>query len=198
MISDAIDRSDLHNLAKLLQDHPEMRNFEVPGIGGTWLHHAAAYGSVDTLRCLLGLGFDVNSSEQIDGAKPINFAAQKGRSDNVAYLLSQGATLDSSSSVANPLFSAVTGKSSEVVRLLLDHGIDVSVRYTKNWDNMDALAFALMWGEMDIADMIADHLANGDSEKKYALLTTAGVVAEANLEPVPSHGGCPDLSEEDN
>ena len=86
--------------------------------------------------------------------------------------------MNTSTSVGNPLFGAVIGKSPAVARLLLERGINAPVRYNSNTMNdMDATAFALMRGEAEIARVIALHNASGDITQTEALLVEAKVIA---------------------
>lgn len=74
----------------------------------------------------------------------------------------------------------------KLAELLLDHGIDYNVRYnTETMTNMDAIAFAWMWGRRDIARLIAERKAGGDETEVERLLLEANAVAELNTEPVP-------------
>ena len=74
----------------------------------------------------------------------------------------------------------------KIAELLLDHGIDSTVRYnTDTMKDMDAMAFACMWGRQDIARLIAERQADGDPETVETLLAKAEEIAEANTEPVP-------------
>lgn len=190
-IVDAIDNGDCEAIRALITEHPEQKDFFTPFGSATWLGYAAGYGSLGTVELLIDLGFDVNKGDKYDERKPISNAASKGRSDIVAYLLSQGAVLDTSLSVRNPLFAAISGgtpkadRSPEVVKLLLEAGIDSKVRYnSKTMKNMDALAFARMWGKMECARMIALWNANGDEALAKEALVEAERIAYANTEPV--------------
>lgn len=65
--------------------------------------------------------------------------------------------MDVSDPERNPLFGAIYGGHIEIVRLLIDQGIDTHVKYTgKSMKNMDALAFARERGQMDIAALLAE------------------------------------------
>jgi ankyrin repeat protein len=194
-ISDAIDDGDCARIAELFRSNPDMRDFCVPGFG-TWLHYAARFGTLKVIEYLVIEGFDINL-QGLDGETPIVLSARGGTSDVTRFFLEQGAVLDTSSSLVNPLFSAVIGGSQELTRLLLDHGIDASVRYQDDWEDMDALAFASMQGKAEIADIIAEHFAKGNEQMKRTLLERAKAVAEANLLPAPPRGVCPDLTEDD-
>ena len=110
--------------------------------------------------------------------------------------------MDVSASVRNPLFAAVPGWARDrhpvhgsdtppenylkIAELLLDYGIDSTVRYnTDTMKNMDAMAFACMWGRQDIARLIAERQAEGDAGLVETLLLQADRIAEDNTEPVP-------------
>ncbi len=61
----------------------------------------------------------------------------------VKYLIESGAELDESLAKTNPLFGAIYGGHKEVVELLVDSGIDFSIRYTgESMKNMDAYEYA--------------------------------------------------------
>lgn len=124
---------------------------------GSWLHVAASRGRLEIVRWLVDMGADVNlRAGTFDGA-PINLAAANGHEDIVRLLLEVGAKLDVSEPERNPLFSAVYGGHIAIVRLLIEAGIDPSIRYTgKSMKNMDAKAFALERGQLDIATFLAD------------------------------------------
>ena len=78
-------------------------------------------------------------------------------------------------------FAAIVGQSPEVVRLLLERGIDASVRYnSETMTDMDAAAFALWRGENDLTRIIALHLAGGNEVKAQALLKAAREVVSRN------------------
>lgn len=190
-IIDAIDNGDCETIRALITEHPEQKDFYTPFGGATWLGYAAAHGTLDAVKTLIDLGLDVNNGGKYDEGKSISNAADNGRPDVVAYLLSQGAVLDTSLSVRNPLFAAIIGgtpkddRSPEVVKLLLEAGIDSKVRYnSKTMKNMDALAFARMWGNMECARMIALWNANGDEALAKEALVEAERIAYANTEPV--------------
>lgn len=115
----------------------------------------------------------------------MNAACSGGNYDIAAYLLDHGAVMDVSASIRNPMFGAIVGGSPDVARLLIDRGIDTSIRYNSpTMTNMDAIAFAWMQGEREIARMIAEKHADGDTAKVEALLAEADVIAHANTIPV--------------
>lgn len=122
---------------------------------GTWLHIASSEGRLDFVKKLIGFGLDANKRGGTFNGSAINEAASRGRYDIVRYLLSIGAELDTSEPERNPLFGAIMCGSKEIVQLLLDSGIDASVRYTGQYmNNMDAYDFAIERGQKEIAEML--------------------------------------------
>jgi hypothetical protein len=72
-------------------------------------------------------------------------------------LLDAGAKMDVSEPEWNPLFAAIHAGGMDVVKLLLEHGIDATVKYTgRRMKGMDAYAFAIEQGQRQIAAYIQD------------------------------------------
>lgn len=182
MISEAVNASDLAAIRQLFTGHPEQLHVQTFFGGQTWLGYAAQKGQLAVIQTLAALGADINCPGR-EGIRPIVVAANFGQVEVAAWLLSRGAVLDSDESVRNPLFAAITGQSPDIVRLLLAAGMDASIRYTDTWDNLDALAFALMRGETTCAALIADHLAAGDAPRRARLWAKADQIAEHNANP---------------
>lgn len=179
MISDALNASDLPAIRQLFTAHPDQLHVQTFFGGQTWLGYAAQKGQLAVIQALAAMGADINRPGR-EGVRPIVVAARFGQADVATWLLAQGAVLDTDASVRNPLFGAITGQSPQIVRLLLAAGIDAGVRYDDGWDNMDALAFALMRGEAECANLIADHLAVGDAAARVGLVRHADEVAHRN------------------
>ena len=180
LISEAIRQSNQKELAALFKNYPEMRIFHFPSFG-TWLHFAAAHSSVQIIDYLVGLGYDVNSRENREEDTPLNNACNEGKAETVEYFLNHGAELDVSTSVRNPLFSAIVGKSPDCARLLIDAGIDTRASYVLEGEvkiRSDAIAFAMLRGETEIANMIALHNADGDDAKARELVAEGDRIAE--------------------
>jgi len=183
-IVNAIRSGDCEAIKLLFTQDPEQKEFYGPFGATTWLCYAAAHGSLHAIETLIGIGLDINKGDKHDNICPISYAADKGRHEVVAYLLSQGAVLDTSLSIRNPLFAAIVGRSPETVKLLLEAGIDSKVRYnSKTMKNMDAVAFARMQGEMACARMIALWNANGDETLAKEALIEAERIAYDNAKP---------------
>jgi ankyrin repeat protein len=147
----------------------------------TALHHAAANNQPEIVRLLIGLGADPNASDATN-ATPLTTAAQENADEIIiSMLLQAGARLDFIAAVnlkrydlaedmlrENPLrigrdgqdtialHLAVSKKSVENVRWLIDHGVDVNAKRTL-WDcNYTALHITAADGTVEIAQMLMD------------------------------------------
>jgi ankyrin repeat protein len=156
-IQAAIEGGDAERVAALIGSDKDRLNMSTR-LFGTWLHVAASLGQLEIVKRLVNLGADVNALGGLEGSAPLHLAAAAGHLDIARYLLSRGATLDVSAPEKNPLFGAIHGGYKEMVKLLLDAGIDTKVRYQgRSIKNMDALAFARERGQSGIEQMLLSH-----------------------------------------
>lgn len=177
----AIKSEDVEVIEALFHEYPDQVLAFTPFAGETWLGYAAGLGKLKSTTALVNLGLDVNAGDKRDNVRPISSAASGGHYDVAEYLLTNGAQLDESSSVCNPLFSAIVGRSPEIVELLLQAGVNSKIVYnTETMKNMDAVAFALMRGEKECANIIALWNAGGDAEAAKIALNKAERIAEEN------------------
>ena len=110
---------------------------------------------------------------------PLYIAAQQGHKEVVAFLLAQGASATQrlagpNRSIGTPLHAAVTPGDIEVVRIILDAGID------PNLDDADLgspLHVAVAWDEIEIADLLRARGAGSIGAKSVSQL-----IASANIE----------------
>lgn len=187
-IYQAIKGGDATALATLMRENPDQLAAVTPFAGGSWLHVAAREPHLDVVRTLVELGISPNKAGAQEAELPIVRAAHGGGVEIARYLLDQGSRMDTSASVRNPLFAAIVGRSADVVRLLLERGIDATVRYTSDTMNgMDATTFALLRGENEIAQIIALYNAGGDAGKAEALLAEARAIAAKQAPLAPTH-----------
>ncbi|HYH64195.1 MAG TPA: ankyrin repeat domain-containing protein [Urbifossiella sp.] len=161
-IREAIKAGDCETAKALIDADPSQ--LHTMTVFGTWMHVAAARDQVDLVEWLVRRGADVNARGGIAGATPIHDAASEGHTRVTEYLLSVGAVMETYEPHVNPLFAAVHGGHRDVVRLLLDRGIDATVRYTgENMKDRDAVAHARLWGQTEIADTITAHHERSES-----------------------------------
>lgn len=180
-IVDAIKNEDSDSLCRIFDEDPGQINTFTPFGGQTWLGYAGQIGKLDSVKTLIGIGVDVNTGDKRDNRRPICSAAANDRYEVVEYLLTQGAEFDVSTSICNALFAAIIGRSPRIVKLLLEAGIDSKVSYnSETMKDMDAVAFALMRGEKECAEIIALWNANGDEDVANVALQKADQIAEEN------------------
>ncbi|KAI9774855.1 MAG: hypothetical protein M1840_000071 [Geoglossum simile] len=89
----------------------------------TAMHHAASYqDDPQYLKPLLGLGADVNARD-LDGIAPLGWAALSSNPRSAAFLINQGAYIDSQDNNGwTALLNSIDCNSHEVLGLLLEHG----------------------------------------------------------------------------
>ncbi len=164
LITDAIRRGSLDDLKHLFKKFPDFISLNVPGFGN-WLIYASSVGSRNIVQYLIEFGFDVNSNDARGDQNPLSAAASAAKIENVDALLQNGAFLDTSTATLNPLFGAIIGKSLEIAKMILDVGIDTRKSYVFGSamnPPLDAVAFAIMHGQRDIAYLIALRNSAGD------------------------------------
>jgi len=152
-IREAIIEGNIDLVKQYIKPKSEILKVETPF--GTWLHIAASHGSTKIVQYLIECGIDLNIESGISDDAAISRASSKGYIEIVRDLLQCGAKLDVSEPDKNPLFSAIYGGHKDIVQLLLDSGIDASVRYTGEYmKDMDAYDFAIERGQKEIAEML--------------------------------------------
>ncbi len=167
---EAIADGDLDALIDIKKNNPRILRSRC-FVSGSWLEFAASKGNLDVLKILVEFGLDVNELGRFGEARAIDGAAVSGHAECVRYLINNGSVLDTSDTTCNPLLNAIIGGSIKVVEILLDAGIDASVKYPHE-KNTGAVAFALVREEPEIAEYIAKHLAT-DTEEFERLLQEA-------------------------
>ena len=152
-IRDAIKSGDDSGAITLLTQNPDQ--LVAVTVFGTWMHVAATHGRMRVLEHLVRAGADVNARGGILGGTALNEAASYGHLPIVQYLLSVGAKMETREPQGNPLFSATHGGHADIVRLLLQCGLDPSIRYTgPTMRDMDATAFARERGQTEIVRIL--------------------------------------------
>src|SRR5258707_10973828 len=111
---EAIRAGDLSRVTALVEADPELAIFA-----------AAIMGDTTRIDELLAGNRSLVSSLSSDGWAPLHLSAFFGKADAARQLLNKGAEVNarSTNSMANtPLHAAAGGRSTEVAKLLLDHG----------------------------------------------------------------------------
>lgn len=180
----AIREGGVDEVARLLGEHPVQKSVWTPFGGQTWLGYAAWVGQMDVVKTLIDAGLNMNDGDRWDGTNALDSAISGGHREVAEYLLDNGAAMDVSASVRNPLFAATVAKAPDIVALLLRRGVDSTIRYdSPTMKNMDAVAFAMMQGEREIARMIALHNSGGDEAGAEAAMAEGLRIAHDNTQP---------------
>ncbi len=159
-IYDLIKSGDIEQVKKkLIITDMSILDFITPF--GTWLHVAARAGRLDMIKFLVESGMNINLNEGVPKSAPIAHAASEGYLEIVDYLFSKGAKLDVSDPNRNALFSAIYGGHIDIVRYLVQNGIDITIKYTGDtMKDMGAYEFAIERGQTEIADYIKEKLTD--------------------------------------
>lgn len=180
-IAMAIMSGEIERATELLGSNSQERIARSHIAGGTPLHVAAGKGNLELVQRMVELGMEVNAPSSLDGEFPITRACSSGHSRIVEFLLNNGAALDVSRSARNPLFAAISGRHVEIVQILLDAGVDSTVRYNSStMKDMDAVAFSMMHGQLDSAKLIAFYELGGDEAAIEDRLNRGKRIAEVN------------------
>ena len=156
---EAVKSGDLDKIKLLLSEDPAYIHKVTPF--GTWLHVAASSGQLKLAEYFLENGIDINADSGIYGGNALNEAAQEGHADMVVFLLDRGSKFDVTEPERNALFSAIHHGHTDVAKILIEAGIDTSVRYTgSSMKNMGALEFAKERGHPDTIKYIESVIKN--------------------------------------
>ena len=145
--------------------------------GSTPLHHAAGFGTLDTLTLLVDKGADVNAKNR-RGSTPLFWALHDEA--KVRLLVSRGATVKIKQVEGRtPVYQAsLLGNGYAVLRLLLDNGGDPNVA---TLNGLTPLSAAALRGDVDAMRLLLDKGAAVDA--KNGAGATALMAAATNGSP---------------
>ena len=122
---------------------------------GSLLHEAVDHGELKIAQWLIKMGVNINERAGLADATPLHTAATEGQLGAVQLLLDHQAEFDVSDPKRDQLFGAIYGGHLDVVKLLVEHGFDTSVKYTREtMHEANALAYAERQGQAEIADYL--------------------------------------------
>ena len=152
-IRSAIKSGDFKQVHSLLSKNEDALEMDTPF--GPWLHVAASFGQLEIVKLLPEMGADIHAVGGVYGGTALNYAAMNGHFEVVEHLLDKGAKMDVSAPERNPLFGAIIHDHAAVGKLLIDRGIDMTVKYTWEWmGDMDALTFAEERGSTECVKLL--------------------------------------------
>jgi|688.fasta_scaffold461813_2 ankyrin repeat protein len=154
-IHNAIRNSQNKEAIDLLSANPLVLKMWTPY--GSWLQDASRQNNLELAKWLIDRGLDIDAYNDSNEWPPLAIACAKGHFEMVHLLLNAGASIDTATSLVNPLFSAIVGGDSpshrKIAELLIARGINILIRYA-NLDNMDALDLAIEYGRREIATVL--------------------------------------------
>ena len=159
-------------LAAMYHNHPGIAQLIVAFGAQLNIFEAAAVGRLDLVRDILEESPDLVDAIAPDGFQPLGLACFFGHEEVAAYLLEQGASVDSASHntmKVMPLHSAVAARSFLITRLLLEQGAPVNARQS---DNFTPLHAAAQNGDFEIVKLLLSAGADPnlrDAERKTPL-----------------------------
>lgn len=151
----AIRNNDAVKAKELLDGHLEYLSYDKKS-KGTFIYIAAGEGAIECMKYLLSIGEDINRKSIALQETALAQAAFSNQPQMVKFLLEHGAEMDTSNINSNPLFNAIYARSVECVKILLDAGIDVTVKYEDGPG--DAYRYARNNSSMEIVLLIQDKL----------------------------------------
>lgn len=107
--------------------------------------------------------------EMIDWNSPfgtwLHIASAHGNLKIVEYLIDLGIAIDVSEPEKNLLFAAIYGGHFEIIKLLVENNIDITIKYSgETMKDMGAYEFAIERGQLEIAEYLKQKL----DERKYS------------------------------
>lgn len=156
-IRQAIKEDNVAEVERLIGNSKERLNTVTPL--GSWLHEAAKFGYIDLAEKLLDMGIDVTLERKNVKGSALTEAARYGQIDMVKFLRKRGFEYDLSNTGRNPLFIAIGADQVEMVKYLVDTGIDISANYSDDEnDPWNALQYASDYGKEEIVKILKDAL----------------------------------------
>lgn len=144
---DAAQRGDSSGITSLLQKGIDIN--AVNQQGATILHIAAMNKNGELVRFLVEKGADINHKDSI-GQTALMWTGNRWDWDTMKYLLEHGADPKVGQS---PLFFVVQNGKADILRMLIDRGIDVNEPVGPN---LSAIQLAKNFGHQDIVKILKE------------------------------------------
>ena len=189
-VRDAIDTGDPALVRRVFMQFPAELNNPEPSTG-SHLGWASRWADLQVVKAMVEFGADINLKDSRDGIAPIASACSGGHVEIAKYLLELGCELDVSASIRNPLFACIVGyggardepreRFAVIADNLIASGMDLTACYDQqSMVDMDASAFAYMWGRRDIAASVITKLYGYDERLVASAWAEAIEVAVGN------------------
>lgn len=152
----AVVRGDTLVVKELVQSDPSV--LEISKVGKNWLHWAAQRGHTDIAMVLVKAGLQVDKLTDDGASTALDIAAGQGRLDSCRWLISQDADINRGfGESATPIFSAIYGRSLEVVKLFVEEGARLDAEFGD--PVMDVLGYAKQYGTPEIVEFLQQSIS---------------------------------------
>lgn len=151
----AIVRGDSEAVKELLGSDPSI--LRVSKVGKSWLHWAVQRGYTDIAKLLVEAGLDVDGLTDDGTSTALDIAAGLGRIDACMWLIEQNADLNRGfGQSATPIFSAIYGKSLEVVKLFVAKGARLDAVFGA--PVIGVISYANQYGTPEILEFLQNEM----------------------------------------
>jgi hypothetical protein len=152
-MSSVVNRDDSPALAAFINEDKSRLARETSS--GPCLQYAAQQGKLNAVKCLVELGADVNRRGGIIERTALEEAIYEGHTDVVEFLLAHGSSFDLSVPNHNPYFIALHGNHIEVIKFLLNRGVDTHIVYRGTSGKLkNAISFARDLAKHEIENVL--------------------------------------------
>lgn len=127
VISEKLRNGVLNNDRKLIYDHSAFCNIITKD--GSLLNVAIKSRNVELVKDLILLGSDLNKFSGIE----LNNAVAESENEIIRLLLTYNIMIDVSTPKLNPLFTAIRKGNYDASKMLMEYGIDASIKYTNEF-----------------------------------------------------------------
>jgi uncharacterized protein len=154
----AVTNGDVDQVRRLLKEKPDELTANA-AVGSSWLHYAAQEGHIAVIEVFLAAGLDVNWGRRDSGDTPLVGALDCGQYETAKYLLTRGANPN----LGRCLIAALNSETNsfELVKLLVENGVDVNQTWRFGDEERGPLFNALSWaidgGRTEIASYLRAH-----------------------------------------
>lgn len=153
----AVKGGDLEKVKELLAT--DIKLLHEKTVFGSWLHRAAKKGQAEVAKYLIDAGIDINQKAGIGELRAINRAIKAENMEIIRLLVEHNAVLDTSEANSNPLLDAIDTKNLEIVKYLIENGVDISIPYKLSYGDVNAHRYSTMHGTEEITAYLAEKMA---------------------------------------